>query len=291
RYHGAVIGRVCGRIGKGSFELDGTPYQLTINDRFGQSTGNHLHGGSRGFSFRVWQGQVGVNAEGEEALTLTLFSKDGDEGYPGNLNATVRYTLGNDNAMRIDYSARTDRTTLVNLTNHAYFNLHGQVEGDALDHSLCIYADRSVKCDHELIPTGDIISIKDTPLDFTRPTTIGARIHESFPGHLFPGKGYVMSYVLNDAGNRLRLGATVEEKGSGRITEVYTDQPGIRFYRGWLFDGSDIGKGGKRYTGSSGIALEAQGFPDAPNQPGFPSIALLPGNEYRQTTVYRFLAK
>lgn len=291
QYHGAIVGRVCGRIGGGTFELNGINYQLTTNDRFGESARNHLHGGFEGFSFRVWKGGVFVNEKGEEALTLTLFSKDGEEGYPGNLNVNVRYTLDNDNAIRIDYAARTDKPTIINLTNHAYFNLHGHRESDVLDHLICIHSDQRVECNEELIPTGDIISIHGTPLDFTHPQTLGSRIHESLPGHLFPGKGYVVSYVLNGPNEALQLAATVEEKESGRVIEVYTDQSGIQLYNAWLFDGKDVGKGRKRYVSSSGIALEAQGFPDAPNQSKFPSIALLPGEEYRQTTAYRFLTK
>ncbi len=291
KYHGAIVGRVCGRIGKGTFELDGVNYQLANNDLFGKPIRNHLHGGSGGFSFQAWQGQVSMNNEGEEELALTLFSKDGEEGYPGNLKVNVRYTLGNDNSMRINYSARTDKATIVNLTNHAYFNLHGAMDDDVLDHFVCIYSNHSVKCDDELIPTGDMISIKDTPLDFTHPRTIGSRVNESFPGQLFSGKGYAVFYVLNESDNVLQLAATVEEKEHGRVIEVYTDQPGIQFYNAWLFDGTDVGKNGKRYLSSSGLALEAQGFPDAPNQSKFPSITLLPGEEYQQTTIYRFLTK
>ena len=162
---------------------------------------------------------------------------------------------------------------------------------NVLDHFIGICADRSVECDEELIPTGNIISIKDTPLDFTRPQKIGARINESFPGQLFKGKGYAVSYVLNQSGHTLPLAATVEEKESGRAIEIYTDQPGIQFYNAWLFDGTDVGKSGQRYVSSSGLALEAQGFPDAPNHSKFPSIVLLPGEEYRQTTIYRFMVR
>ncbi len=289
KYHGAIVGRVCGRIDQGAFRLGGTHYQLTTNDQFGKPTRNHLHGGPGGFSFRVWGGRVSLNDQGEEELAFTLVSKDGEEGYPGNLEVTVCYTLGNDNAMRISYSAQTDAATLVNLTSHAYFNLHGGKGTDVLDHLVCIHANASIACDDELIPTGRIVSIKDSPLDFTRPQMVGARIDESYPGQLFRGKGYVVSYVLNGAGHALRLAATVEEKESGRRIELYTDQRSIQFYNAWLFDGTDVGKNGKPYVRSGGLALEAQGFPDAPNQASFPSITLLPGETYRQTTVYRFL--
>lgn len=275
KYYSAIVGRVCGRIGKGIFELEGVKYQLTNNDLFGSSVKNHLHGGFDGFSFQVWNGTILVNDRGEEAVEFKYLSKDGEEGYPGNIEVKVRYTLGNDNSMLINYSAHTDKATIVNLTNHAYFNLHGDMNKNILDHFVCIHSENSVECDNELIPTGNIISIKDTALDFTRPITIGSRMGESFPGQLFPGKGYVVSYVLNNSGKALQLAATVEEKETGRILEVYTDQPGIQLYNAWLFDGTDVGKNGQRYFSSSGLALEAQGFPDAPNHYQFPSLSLI----------------
>jgi len=291
KYYGAIVGRVCGRIDKGIFELNGVSYQLANNDLFGKPVKNHLHGGFEGFSFKVWSGEISLNERGEETLELTFFSKDGEEGYPGNLTVKVTYTLGNDNSMKIEYSAQTDKATIVNLTNHAYFNLNGDMNKNVLDHSICMNAERSVECDDELIPTGKIISIKDTPLDFTDSQSIGSRIDQSFPGQLFREKGYAVSYVLNQSREVLPLAATVTEKENGRIMQVYTDQPCLQFYSGWLFDGTDVGKGGQRYFSSSGLALEAQGFPDAPNHAQFPSIVLLPGEEYRQTTLYHFLTK
>jgi aldose 1-epimerase len=200
----------------------------------------------------------------------------------------VTYTLQDDNSVRINYSAHTDKMTIVNLTNHAYFNLHGELNRNVQDHFICIHAESSVECNDELIPTGNIISVKNTPLDFNSPRTIGSRIDQSFPGQLFQGKGYVVSYILNESHDALRLAATVEEKESGRIMQVYTDQPGLQFYSGWLFDGTDAGKNGQRYFSSSGLAFEAQGFPDAPNHANFPSIVLHPGEVYQQTTIYRF---
>ncbi|MBN8860818.1 MAG: galactose mutarotase [Sphingobacteriales bacterium] len=289
KYYSAIVGRVCGRINKGTFELGGVKYELTKNDIFGTPVKNHLHGGFDGFSFHVWNGRILLNDKGEEALELIYFSKDAEEGYPGNMEVKVLYTLGNDNSMDIHYSAYTDKATIVNLTNHAYFNLHGDMSRNVLDHLVYVNSENSVECDEELIPTGNIIPIKNTPLDFTRPQTIGARIDQSFPGQLFPGKGYVVSYVLNNPGKTLQLAAMLEEKETGRVMEVYTDQPGIQFYNAWLFDGTDVGKRGQRYFSSSGVALEAQGFPDAPNHRQFPSIGLLPGEAYQQTTVYRFL--
>lgn len=288
KYYGAIVGRVCGRIDKGTFELDGIKHQLANNDLFGKPVKNHLHGGFDGFSFKVWNGKFLLNHQGEEQLELTLFSKDGEEGYPGNLEVKVTYTLQDDNSVRINYSAHTDKMTIVNLTNHAYFNLHGELNRNVLDHFICIHAESSVECNDELIPTGNIISVKNTPLDFNSPRTIGSRIDQSFPGQLFQGKGYVVSYILNESHDALRLAATIEEKESGRIMQVYTDQPGLQFYSGWLFDGTDAGKNGQRYFSSSGLALEAQGFPDAPNRANFPSIVLHRGEVYQQTTIYRF---
>lgn len=289
KYYGAIVGRVCGRIDKGVFELDGRKYQLATNDIFGTPGKNHLHGGFDGFSFQVWTGKVSGNDRGEETLELSFFSKDGEEGYPGNLEVTVLYTLGEDNSVTIGYSAYTDKSTIINLTNHAYFNLHGDMSKNVLDHMVCIHAGNSVECDDELIPTGNIISVRETPLDFSQPRTIGSRVNESFPGQLFRQRGYVVSYILDKFNSNLRLAATVTEKEKGRIMEVYTDQPCIQFYNAWLFDGTDVGKNRQRYFSSSGFALETQGFPDAPNYSRFPSIVLQPGEEYRQTTIYRFL--
>ena len=289
KYHGAVVGRVCGRIGGAQFSLNGITYSLSNNDIFGKPVKNHLHGGVNSFSFRVWDAKVAKKRNGEEMLVLHYYSKDSEEGYPGNLRVKVTYTLGNDNSIRIEYTAQTDKPTIVNLTNHAYFNLHGDMNKNVLDHLVYINSENSVECNEELIPTGNIVSIKNTPLNFTRPQTIGHRVDQSFPGQLFPGKGYVVSYILDNPGKALQLAATLAEKGTGRVMELYTDQPGIQLYHAWLFDGTDVGKRRQRYNSSSGVALEAQGFPDAPNHHRFPSIGLLPGQTYRQTTIYRFL--
>lgn len=291
KYYGAIVGRVGGRIDKGTFSLNGITYQLSNNDLFGKPVKNHLHGGLNGFSFHVWNGKTLLNDIGEEKLELTFFSKDGEEGYPGNLQIKVSYTLSNDNSMKIDYSALTDKATLINLTNHAYFNLHGDMERNVLDHFLYIQSDFTVESNEELIPTGNIISVKGTLLDFTYSQKIGLRINEEFPGQLFPGKGYAVAYVLNETNLSLRFAARVEEKESGRIMEVYTNQPNLQFYNAWLFDGTDVGKNRQRYYPSSGFALEAQGYPDAPNHSNFPSIILNRGQVYQQETIYRFLVK
>jgi aldose 1-epimerase len=288
KYHGAIVGRVCGRIDQGAFTLKGEKYYLANNDLFGNPVKNHLHGGVNGFSFRVWDANQRKNKRGEDELVLTYLSKSGEEGYPGNLTVKVIYTLSNENGIRMDYSAFTDEPTVINLTNHAYFNLHGDMSRNVLDHLLCIHAESSIESNENLIPTGKIIFIKDTPLDFSHSEKIGLRINEEFPGQLFSGKGYVVAYVLNESDESLRLVASVEEKGSGRFMEIYTDQPNIQFYNAWLMDGSDIGKNNQQYNSSVGLALEAQGYPDAVNHRNFPSIELNPGEEYEQTTIYRF---
>ena len=289
RYYGAIVGRVCGRIGKGSFSLNGQIYRLANNDLFGNMTKNHLHGGVKGFSFQVWNAEQVKSNDEEDALVFTYLSVAGEEGYPGNLEVKVIYTLTNKNEIKIDYSAHADKTTIINLTNHAYFNLHGDMAQTVMDHFLCIPSNSAIECNDQLTPTGKVIPVLNTPLDFTHSQKIGSRIHENFPGQLFPGKGYAVGFVLNEDGTPLKLAASVEEKKSGRLLQVYTDQPSLQFYNAWLFDGSDLGKNGQRYYGSSGFALEAQGFPDAPNHSNFPPIFLEPGQVYHQETIYRFL--
>lgn len=201
------------------------------------------------------------------------------------------YTLSNDNELVVNYSATADKPTIINLTNHVYFNLHGNRSQDVLNHFLCIPADNVIGSNEQLIPTGEIIPVLSTPLDFTLSQKIGSRIHEAFPGQLFPGKGYVVAYVLNKPDRSLQLAAKVEETESGRVLEVYTDQPSLQFYNAWLMDGTDIGKNSQKYNSSAGLALEAQGFPDAPNHTDFPSIILSPGETYHQKTLYRFSIK
>lgn len=291
KYYGAVVGRVCGRIGGGQFSLNGITYSLSNNDIFGDPVKNHLHGGINGFSFQVWDAELAKNEEGEETLALHYFSKDGEEGYPGNLEVKVTYTLGNDNAIHIRYTASCDRPTVINLTNHAYFNLSGNMEQSVVEHSLFINAGKAIECNNELIPTGKIVSIENTPLDFMQPATIGLRIHENVPGQLFGGKGYAVTYILNPSGKTASLSARVTEKKSGRAMEVYTSQACLQLYNAWLFDGSDTGKNGYRYHSGAGLALETQGYTDAPNHSGFPPVSLLPGTEYNQQTIYKFLVQ
>ena len=288
KYYGAIVGRVCGRIDQGTFSLNGKNYHLANNDLFGKPKRNHLHGGVKGFSFQVWDPKIGRNDKGEETLELTYFSKGMEEGYPGNLHSKVVYTLSSDNEMVIDYSATVDESTIINLTNHVYFNLHGDMSQNVLDHFLYVSGEKAIESNEQLIPTGNVIHVLNTPLDFTHSQKIGSRIHESFPGQLFSGKGYVVAYVLNKTDPALQLAAKVEEKKSGRVLELYTDQPCLQFYNAWLMDGTDIGKNGEQYNSSAGLALEAQGYPDAPNHSKFPSIVLKPGETYRQKTIYRF---
>jgi aldose 1-epimerase len=224
------------------------------------------------------------------ALELAYLSKDGEEGYPGNLAAKVIYTLTNQNELKIDYSAQTDKDTVVNLTHHSYFNLAGAGTRDILDHVMMLNANRFTPVDSDLIPNGELRGVKGTPMDFTTPMTIGARINQDDEQIKF-GKGYDHNWVLNSGGGKLALAARVTEPATGRVMEAYTTQPGVQFYTGNFLDGKNTGKGGKVYRHRYGFCLETQHFPDSPNHPAFPSTVLKPGETYRQTTVYRFAAK
>lgn len=279
-YFGALIGRVANRIAKGQFTLDGKEYHVPINNG-----PNSLHGGLKGFDKVVWEAKP--DPSGVPALTLSHHSSDGDQGYPGDLSVTVRYSLAADaNELRIDYQATTDRPTPVNLTHHSYFNLAGPASGDILGHVLMIAADAYTPVDDRLIPTGAIKPVRGTPLDFTTPQPIGARIGQ-LKGD--PG-GYDHNYVLRKA-KAPPLAARVEDPRSGRVMEVYTTEPGLQFYSGNFLDGKLTGKGGVVYRKHQGFCLEAQHFPDAVHHPNFPSIILRPGQTETQTTVYRFLAR
>jgi aldose 1-epimerase len=278
-FFGALIGRYGNRIAHGEFKLDGVTYHVPKNDG-----ANSLHGGTEGFNKKLWTAKEAPNG-----LELTYLSKDGEEGYPGNLTAKVTYSLTDDNGLRIDYSATTDKNTVLNLTNHSYFNLSGQGEGDILAHEIEIEAERFTPVDSGLIPTGVLQPVEGTPFDFRKPFAIGARIDDANE-QLKLGKGYDHNFVLNRKGGSLELAARVHDPKTGRVMEVSTDQPGIQFYTGNFLDGTLHGKGGKVYPRRCALCLETQHFPDSPNHPDFQSTELKPGQEYKTSTVYRFPA-
>ncbi len=273
-YLGPLIGRHANRIANGRFSLNGVDYQLGRNNG-----GHHLHGGFKGFDKRVW-----TATEEESSLRLSYLSKDGEENYPGNLHAEVRYTL-TDNELSLGYRATTDADTIVNLTNHSYFNLKG--EGPILEHGLTLNADRFTAVSSDLIPTGEMRPVAETPMDFRNEERIGARIREGYGQLGFTG-GYDHNFVLNEWDGSLRIAARLYEPETGRVLEVLTTEPGIQFYSGNFLDGSFSGKKGIVYSRYGGLCLEPQHFPDAPNQPNFPSTVLRPGEEYNHTTVFRF---
>ena len=279
-YFGALIGRYGNRIGNAKFKLDGKEYKLAANN--GK---NHLHGGIRGFDKVVWKART----PDPHSLELTYLSKDGEEGYPGNLTATVTYTLTDDNELKIGYHATTDKDTVLNLTNHSYFNLAGQGEGDVLGQQIMINADRITPVDSGLIPTGQLKSVEGTPFDFRQSRVIGARINDPTDQLKF-GKGYDMNYVLNRTGAGLEPAARVTDPKSGRVMEVSTTEPAIQFYTGNNLDGSLTGKGGKKYPRFAALCLETQHYPDSPNKPAFPTTVLKPGEQYQTTTIYKFSA-
>jgi len=281
RYYGGIVGRYGNRIAKGKFKVDGKEYTLVTNNGV-----NHLHGGKVGFNDVVWDAEQ----PNDHTLKLHYVSKDGEEGYPGNLDITLTYELTDSNEVKIDYKATTDKATVVNLTNHSFFNLHGAGNGEINDHIMYINADKFTPVDSTLIPTGKLQAVKGTPMDFTTPTKIGDRVDADFEQLKF-GKGYDHNYVLNKKGKELSLAATVEEPTSGRTLEVWTTEPGVQFYGGNFLDGTDKGKEGKSYVHRGAFCLETQHFPDSPNQPTFPSVVLKPGETYTSTCVYKFGVK
>lgn len=280
-FFGALIGRYGNRIAKGKFKIGANEYTLATNN--GE---NHLHGGVKGYDRVVWAGRAFVNASGAN-LELTYLSKNGEEGYPGNLTIKVIYTVTEMNELRVVYAATTDKATVVNLTHHSYFNLAGAGNGTILDHELMINADAFLPTDAGSIPTGEIRSVSGRIFDFRKPTAIGARINMADQQLEF-GKGYDHNWVLNKKGKVLTLAASVYENTSGRVMKVLTTEPGLQFYSGNFLDGAIKGKGGQDYPYRSGFCLEAQHYPDSPNQPKFPSTLLKPGQKYSQTTIYAF---
>lgn len=286
-YFGAIVGRYGNRIGKGKFVLDGKEYQLAINN--GE---NHLHGGKVGFNKKVWEVVDAKSEMGGSFLTLKYISTDGEEGYPGTVELTVSYNLTTDNELLISYTATTDKNTILNPTHHSYFNLSGDPNKNILDHELMIDADKYTPVDKGLITTGELADVANTPFDFRTPKVIGKDINSDNEQIKF-GLGYDHNWVLNKHQEQIFKFATLYEPTSGRLMEVYTDQPGVQFYSGNFLDGKSKGKGGVMYQYRTGLCLEAQKFPDSPNKPEWQSATLLAGKThlYRQTTVYKFLAR
>jgi len=282
-YLGAIVGRYANRIANGRFTLDGKAYTLPKND--GPNT---LHGGlTRTFDKVVWDGEA---QKGKNAVAFSYLSKDGEEGFPGNLRVKVTYTLTDSNELVIDYDATTDKATAINVSQHSYFNLKGEGNGDILDHEIMINADKFTPVDKNLIPTGELRAVKGTPFDFTTSTKIGARIEDQYE-QMVLGHGYDHNFVLNRKGAGLSLAARVYEPTTGRVLEVSTTQPAVQFYTGNFLDGSVTGKEGHVYKRRYGFCLETQHYPDSPNHPDFPSAVLKPGEKFHQTTVFKFSAK
>ncbi|MCA1685574.1 MAG: galactose mutarotase, partial [Planctomycetia bacterium] len=276
-YFGATVGRVANRVARGEFTLNGKTYTVAKNNG-----PNALHGGLKGFDKQVWDAEEVSSPEGP-SVRFTYLSRDGEEGYPGNLKTSVTYTVTADNALKIDYAATTDKATPVNLTNHSYFNLAGPASGTVDGHEIMIAADRYTPGDANLVPTGELAPVKGTPLDFTTSTAIGARINQIKAEPV----GYDHNYVLRGGADSSPLAARVYEPKTGRVMEVYTTEPGVQFYTGNFLDGAAKGKDGVVYRQHQAFCLEAQHFPDAVHHPNFPSTVLEPGKTYRQTTVYK----
>jgi aldose 1-epimerase len=280
-HFGAIAGRFANRIAGGRFSIDGTAYQLDLN-----APPNAMHGGKRGFHKRVWQAE----SPGGETLVLRYLSADGEEGFPGNLSVAVTYSLTDANELHIVYQATTDKPTIVNLTNHSYFNLAGEGAGDVMDHGVAIEADYFTPTDTTQIPTGELRAVANTAFDFTSPTRIGTRIREA-DEQLLIARGYDHNWVLRGAAGEMRRAASAFDPRSGRLLELRTDAPGLQFYTGNSLTGALVGPAGQAYRQGDGFCLETQNFPDAPNHANFPSAILRPGESFRSTTIWRFSVK
>lgn len=280
RYFGAITGRYAGRIANGKFSIDGMPYTLVQNNG-----GNNLHGGLKGFDKVVWDAEIIQSPY--PSLKLSYLSKDGEEGFPGNIKATAIYTLTEDNALTIEYSATTDKKTVINLSHHAYFNLSGFDGLDIYDHEVTINADKFTPINSASVPTGEFRPVKNTPLDFIKPRKIGERI-DSKDEQIILGHGYDHNWVINRSGNGIQLMAMVNEPTTGRVMEVYSDKPGLQFYTANFWDGKNIGRNGKPYKRRHAFCMEPQNHPDSPNKPHFPSTILSPGETYKHTIIYKF---
>ncbi|SOD13359.1 aldose epimerase family protein [Pedobacter xixiisoli] len=282
RFLGPIVGRYANRVAKGKFTLDGKAYQLPINNN-----GQTLHGGLKGLDMVVWN----VDSLNKNTIYFSYLSPNGEEGFPGNLKINVQYSLTDDNEFKINYRATTDAPTVVNLSSHTFFNLKGEANGTITDHLLTIYASHTTPVDSVLIPTGEIASVANTPFDFRKSTAIGERIDQK-DQQLKNGLGYDHNWVLDKKGkDSVQLAAEIFEPASGRLMQIYTDQPGLQFYSGNFFDGKTKGKYGKAIKYREAVALETQKFPDSPNHPKFPSTRLNPGEVYTQTCIYKFSVK
>lgn len=281
-YFGAIIGRYANRIGEANIRINDKTYNLAMNDG-----NNHLHGGIKGFDKVFWDGKILVDEDKEECLELSYLSVDNEENYPGNLRTVVRYKLTDYNELVIDYYAKSDKDTIVNLTNHSYFNLSGHNSGNILNHKLKIFSDKFTPTDNESIPTGEIYEVKETPMDFTELTTIGERIDVDYDQLLF-ARGYDHNWILKDQASEVKKAAVVKDEKSGRVLEVYTTKPAVQFYSGNYLSEKEIGKGGVPYSRRGGLCLETQYYPDSLRNPHFPNVILKANEEYRHKTIYKF---
>ncbi|MBU3153325.1 aldose epimerase family protein [Clostridium estertheticum] len=280
-FFGATIGRVANRIGTASFEINGTKYNVAKNE--GE---NHIHGGVVGFDKKVWEEKIG-SKDTDDSIELSYLSVDGEEGYPGNLNVSVKFTVSEDNELKIEYNAISDKDTIVNLTNHSYFNLSGQGSGDILKHQVMINADKFTKNNKNSIPTGEIADVNDTPMDFRKLTYVGENISSSYEQIVF-GNGYDHNYIINTTGKKLEKAAEAYDEKSGRVMEVYTTKPGVQFYTANFLTGQELGKGGATYNKRDAFCFETQYFPNAINTKNFESPILKAKQNYEHKTIYKF---